>query len=282
MNLEIEDGSLLVPARLGTQFMREFFGALLRCAVVHCGVLWCAGPPLAADAFRTCAQRGLGMESPVTPLQALLLFCMRRCPACLLSYHLMAALPIGALLQIPPLQQCPLLGFRPAPADVEPQEFQALLADPTRKLEGVELAKGLQKLLSSYSGLIEGGRQRWLHVGVSSLCHGSHSGRGVRAQTASCLYSAAGAAGAARGQKAAPRQVDGGRCQTAHISVPSRGNQPPAPLLQWSSRRRGGHCLCATLGRSCGERRWRRCSGAPPADDAPAIWEGFDLLAASL
>ncbi|PRW59034.1 recQ-mediated genome instability 1 [Chlorella sorokiniana] len=64
MDLEIEDGSLLVPARLGAQFMREFF-------------------------------------------------------------------------------------------DVEPREFQALLADPARKLEGVELAKGLQKLLSSYSGLIE-------------------------------------------------------------------------------------------------------------------------------
>ncbi|KAI7842146.1 hypothetical protein COHA_004170 [Chlorella ohadii] len=64
MDLEVEDGSLLVPARLGAQFMREFF-------------------------------------------------------------------------------------------DVEPQEFQALLADPDRKLEGVELAKGLQQLLSSYSGLIE-------------------------------------------------------------------------------------------------------------------------------
>lgn len=43
--------------------------------------------------------------------------------------------------------------------DVEPREFQALLADPAHKLEGVELAKGLQKLLSSYSGLIEGGQQ---------------------------------------------------------------------------------------------------------------------------
>lgn len=46
----------------------------------------------------------------------------------------------------------------PPATDVEPGEFQALLADPARKLEGVELAKGLQKLLSSYSGLIEGGQ----------------------------------------------------------------------------------------------------------------------------
>lgn len=169
MNLEIEDGSLLVPARLGTQFMREFFGALLRCAVVHCGVLWCAGPPLAADAFRTCAQRGLGVESPVNPLQALLLFCMPCCPACLPSDHLVAALPIRALLQIASTPTMCAPGFPPRPADVEPQEFQALLADPARKLEGVELAKGLQKLLSSYSGLIEGGRQQWLHVSVSCL-----------------------------------------------------------------------------------------------------------------
>ncbi len=50
------------------------------------------------------------------------------------------------------------------PADVEPQEFQALLADPDRKLEGVELAKGLQQLLSSYSGLIEGGQDRQLFM----------------------------------------------------------------------------------------------------------------------
>lgn len=47
---------------------------------------------------------------------------------------------------------------------MEPQEFQALLADPDRKLEGVELAKGLQQLLSSYSGLIEGGQRRQLFV----------------------------------------------------------------------------------------------------------------------
>lgn len=46
-------------------------------------------------------------------------------------------------------------------AEMQPPEFEACLADPTRRVHAAELVKGLQQLMASYSGLMEGAHTCW-------------------------------------------------------------------------------------------------------------------------
>lgn len=62
-------------------------------------------------------------------------------------------------------------------AEMEPPEFEACLADPVRRGHAAELAKGLQQLMASYSGLMEGASswQGTLEARLPPCCHNKQS-----------------------------------------------------------------------------------------------------------